>query len=143
MIVNKLKADVLYIMKCGGQAYDNATTMVGCHTRVQQRIKDINPNAEIVPCSNHSLNLICVHTPSVEVNSVTFFGTLECCYSFFFPSSTHRWEVRLESTGKYLTIIQDTRWSTRGDAVNYIKHHYKETLTALEKLTETSESFKA
>ncbi|GFS82156.1 transposable element Tcb2 transposase [Trichonephila clavipes] len=55
------------------QAYDNATTMAGSHTGVQQRIKDINPNAEFVPCSNHSLDLVSVHAASVEVNSVTFF----------------------------------------------------------------------
>ncbi|GFW87220.1 hypothetical protein TNCV_5125721 [Trichonephila clavipes] len=72
MIVSKLKTDGLDIMNCRGQAYHNATTMAGCHTGVQQRIKDVNPNAEFVPCSNHSLNLVCVHAPSVELNSVTF-----------------------------------------------------------------------
>ncbi|GFV12068.1 hypothetical protein TNCV_669991 [Trichonephila clavipes] len=137
MIVSKLKADGLDIMKCRGQAYDNTAPMTRCPTRVQQRIKDINPNAEFVPCSNHSLNLDCVHAPSVEVNSVTFFGTLER-FNFFFSTSTHQWEV-LESTGKCLKRIQDTRWCTRGDAVNCIRHHYKEPLTALEKLTETRE----
>ncbi|GFU03049.1 uncharacterized protein TNCV_113571 [Trichonephila clavipes] len=53
-------------MNCREQAYDNAATMAGCHTGVQQRIKDINPNAKFVPCSNHSLNLVCVHAASVE-----------------------------------------------------------------------------
>ncbi|GFS59101.1 hypothetical protein TNCV_69861 [Trichonephila clavipes] len=66
MIESKLKADGLDIMNCRGQAYDNAATMAGCHTGVQQRIKNINLNAEFVPCSNHSLNLVCVHVPSVE-----------------------------------------------------------------------------
>ncbi|GFW87244.1 hypothetical protein TNCV_5125961 [Trichonephila clavipes] len=76
MIVSKPKVDGLDIMNCRGQAYDNATKMAGCHTGVQQRIKDINPNAKYVPCSNHSLNLVCVHAPSVVVNSVTFFVIL-------------------------------------------------------------------
>ncbi|GFR19929.1 hypothetical protein TNCT_466841 [Trichonephila clavata] len=107
---------------------------------MQQRIKDINPNAEFVRNSNDSLNLVCVHAASMEVNSVIFFGTLELCYSFF-STLTQRLEVLLEFTGKSLKRIQDTRWNTRGDAVNYIRHHYKETLTALEKLTKTSESF--
>ncbi|GFY45574.1 hypothetical protein TNIN_157431 [Trichonephila inaurata madagascariensis] len=77
------KADGLDIMNCRGQAYVNAATMTGCHTGVQQRIKNINHNAEFVPCSNHFLNLVFEHAASVEVNSVTFFGTLERCYSFF------------------------------------------------------------
>ncbi|GFY45958.1 hypothetical protein TNIN_299111 [Trichonephila inaurata madagascariensis] len=60
-------------MNCRGQAYDNATAMAGCHTGVQQRIKGINPNAEFVPCSNHSLNLVCVHATSVEdIDEVKF-----------------------------------------------------------------------
>lgn len=83
MIVSKLKADGLDIINCRGQAYDNAATMAGCHTGVQQRIKDINPYAEFIPCPNHSLNLVCLHAAAVEVNSVTFFGTLERCYAFF------------------------------------------------------------
>ncbi|GFY45698.1 integrase catalytic domain-containing protein [Trichonephila inaurata madagascariensis] len=57
-------------MNCREQAYDNAATMAGCYTGVQQRIKDINPNAEFVPCSNHSLNLVCVHAASVELSII-------------------------------------------------------------------------
>ncbi|GFW36723.1 uncharacterized protein TNCV_1220551 [Trichonephila clavipes] len=49
-------------MNCREQAYDNAATMAGW----QQRIKDINPNAEFLPCSNYSLNLVCAHAASVE-----------------------------------------------------------------------------
>lgn len=84
MIVSKLKADGLDIMNCRKQAYDDAATMAGRHTGVQQRIKDINPYAQFIPCSDHSLNLVCLHTAAAEVNSVTFFGTLERCYAFFF-----------------------------------------------------------
>ncbi|GFY78288.1 hypothetical protein TNIN_328741 [Trichonephila inaurata madagascariensis] len=53
-------------MNCRGQAYDNTATMARCHTGVQQRIKDINPNANLFLAQNHSLNLVCVHPPSVE-----------------------------------------------------------------------------
>ncbi|GFS64266.1 uncharacterized protein TNCV_3945871 [Trichonephila clavipes] len=41
--------------------------MAGCHIGVQQRIKDINPNAEFVPCSNHS--------QSLNLRTCTFSGT--------------------------------------------------------------------
>ncbi|GFQ73041.1 hypothetical protein TNCT_86191 [Trichonephila clavata] len=88
MIVSKLKADGLDILNCRGQAYYNAATMTGCHTGVQQRINDIKPNAEFVPCSNHSLNQVCVHAASVEVNSVTFFGTLNASTLFFLRRRT-------------------------------------------------------
>ena len=90
MILDKIQADDLDISNCSGQAYDNAAVMGGKYSGVQQRIQEINPKAEFVACSNHSLNLVCLHAASVEVDSVTFFGTLERCYSFF-SSSTHRW----------------------------------------------------
>ncbi|GFW02991.1 uncharacterized protein TNCV_156111 [Trichonephila clavipes] len=67
MIVSKLKGDGLDIMNRREQAYDNAATMAGCHTGVQQRIKDINPNAKFVPCSDHSIHLVYVHVPAVEI----------------------------------------------------------------------------
>ncbi|GFU91994.1 hypothetical protein TNCV_192431 [Trichonephila clavipes] len=84
MIVSKLKADGLDVMNCRGQAYDNAATMAGCHTGVQQRIKDINPNAEFVSCSNYSLNLVCIHAPSVEDNLVA----LHFKYDFWYRTAT-------------------------------------------------------
>lgn len=139
MILNKLQADGLDISNCRGQAYDNAAVMAGKHSGVQQRIQEINPKAEFVPCSNHSLNLVCLHAASVEASSVTFFGTLERCYSFF-ATSTHRWEVLIAATGKSLKRVQDTRWSARGDAVNMTWNHYKDILVTLEKLTEAGES---
>ncbi|KAH9638834.1 hypothetical protein HF086_012787 [Spodoptera exigua] len=64
MILNKLQTDDLDISNCRGQAYDNAAVMAGKHSGVQQRIK--NPKVEFVPCSNHSLNLVCLHAASVE-----------------------------------------------------------------------------
>ncbi|XP_067124455.1 zinc finger MYM-type protein 1-like [Centruroides vittatus] len=77
MILSKLEADGLDISNCRGQAYNNAAVMTGRHSGVQQKIKEINPKVEFVPCSNHSLNLVCLHAASVEASSVTSFGTLE------------------------------------------------------------------
>uniref|UniRef100_A0A6P7GC43 Uncharacterized protein LOC114335783 n=1 Tax=Diabrotica virgifera virgifera TaxID=50390 RepID=A0A6P7GC43_DIAVI len=81
IILDKIQADGLNISNCRGQA-DNAALMAEKYSGVQQRI---NPKAEFVPCScsNHSLNLVCLHAASVEVDSVTFFDTLERCYPFF------------------------------------------------------------
>ena len=66
--------------------------MAGKHTGVQARIKEINPNAEFVACTNHSLNLACVHAASTAIDSITFFRTIEHLFSFF-SSSTHRCEA--------------------------------------------------
>lgn len=84
LIVDKIQADGLDIQNCRGQAYDNAAVMAGVHSGVQTRLKEINPNAQFVPCTNHSLNLAGFHAASVSVESVTFFGTLEKVFVFFF-----------------------------------------------------------
>ena len=56
------------IANCRGQAYDNASVMSGKHNGVQKRIKDVNPKAEFVLCSNYSLNLAVVHAAAVTTN---------------------------------------------------------------------------
>lgn len=83
MILEKLKSDELDIMDCRGQGYDNAAVMKGKHSGVQKRISDINPKAQFIACSNHSLNLAGIHAANVEVNSVTFLARwIVCTHSF-------------------------------------------------------------
>ncbi|CAI6351600.1 unnamed protein product [Macrosiphum euphorbiae] len=48
--------------------------MSGPYTRLQARIKELNPNAEYIPCSGHSLNL--VGTNAVE-NCLTLYDSYE------------------------------------------------------------------
>ena len=45
MILRKLHGDGLDIGNCREQTYDNAASMAGKITGVQQRIKDVNPKA--------------------------------------------------------------------------------------------------
>ncbi|GFT09454.1 hypothetical protein NPIL_9011 [Nephila pilipes] len=126
-------------MNCRGQSYDNPAAMARRWTDVEQRMKYINPNAKFVPCLNHSLNLDCLQAASVEVNSMTFFGTLEH-YNALFCMSTLGLEVLIAIIGKGLKRIQDSRWNARGDAVNTTRNYYKFFLTMLEKLTEKYKS---
>ena len=58
MILEKLENYGIDMKNCRGQAYDNATVMAGQHSGVQKRIKEINPKAEFVACTNHSVNLV-------------------------------------------------------------------------------------
>lgn len=51
---NKFQADGLNISNCKRQAYDKAAVIARKHSEVQQRIKEINPKADFVLCSNHS-----------------------------------------------------------------------------------------
>ena len=83
LILRQLENDEIQIDDCRGQAYDNAAVMSAHRSGVQKRILEINPKALFVPCSNHSLNLACIHAASVVVLSVTCFGTLDRLFSFF------------------------------------------------------------
>lgn len=60
-VLSSLKELDLDISFCRGQSYDNASNMAGKYSGLQARIKQINPLAEFIPCSAHSLNLVGVH----------------------------------------------------------------------------------
>ena len=127
MILEKVNAQGIDIANCRGQAYDNAAVLSGKHSGVQKRIKDVNPKAEFVPCSNHSLNLAGVHAAAVTTHSVTFFGAVERLFTFF-SSSTHRWDVLIKVTGHGVKRVIETRWSARGQAVGVVKNTFMKSL---------------
>lgn len=139
VILKKLRDDGIPIEDCRGQGYDNAATMAGIHSGVQQRINEVNSKAEFVACTNHTLNLAGVHAGSESVNSITFFGTVERVYTFF-SSSTHRWDVLMSGLPKTVKRVVDTRWSARKDAVEVIHSHFDKVIDALESLTDPAEN---
>lgn len=98
-ILTRLKNDGLDIKNCRGQAYDNAAVMAAKHSS-----QEINPNAEFVACTNHSLNLACLHAASTAINSITLLGTIEQLFSLF-SSSTHQWMFCFLSLVKVLNAV--------------------------------------
>ncbi len=44
--------------KCVGQGYDGANVMSGTYNGLQQKIRNIQQNAEYVHCASHNLNLV-------------------------------------------------------------------------------------
>ena len=82
-ILDELQQNVLDIMMCRDQAYDNASPMAGIHSGVQCRITQVNYKAIFIPCVNHSLNLAGVHVAASSEHSATFFAAVERVYSFF------------------------------------------------------------
>lgn len=73
-----------------------------------------------MPCGNHSLNLVGVHSASAAVNSVAFFGTAQRVYTFF-SSSTHRWNVLSACIKISVKRVSATLWSARCDAVKTLE----------------------
>ena len=94
-ILDELEVNNLDVMMCRGQRYDNASTMSGIHSGVQQTIKNINQKPLFVPCGNHTLNLAGVHAVGLSQLSERFFAVLERLYAFF-AASPYRWGVLLK-----------------------------------------------
>ena len=87
-ILKQLEEDGLQIQDCRGQAFDNAAVMAGHRSGVQKCIADTNPRAVFVPCTNHTLNLACVHAATASVHSVTFLNIGAPVYLFFWLSTS-------------------------------------------------------
>lgn len=133
LIVNKIESSGLDFKNCRGQSYDNGSNMAGKYKGVQARLKEENDLAYFVPCSAHSLNLVGVNAASVSHEAETYFGTLNCLYSFF-AASTNRWEVLVNHIPVSLKLQSSTRWSTKREAVAVIYKHIGGIIDALNDL---------
>nr|XP_054594250.1 uncharacterized protein LOC129161607 [Nothobranchius furzeri] len=88
----ELKELDIDLMDCRGQSYDNASNMAGKYSGLQARVKNKNPNADFIPCSAHSLNLVGACAAECCIGAVSFFGFIQNHYNFF-SASSRRWEI--------------------------------------------------
>lgn len=80
-ILASLKKFEIDITDCRGQSYDNASNMSGKYIGCQAIIKDINPKADYLPCSGHSLNLSGEDAVDCSKEAVNFFSYLQQLYN--------------------------------------------------------------
>lgn len=121
------------LKKCVGQGYDGASVMSGVYNGVQQRIKNIQPNAEYVHCATHNLNLVVNDAVSTCVELQVFFATLQELYTFF-GNSIKRWDLLSKFTGESDTTLKKldpTRWSSRVNTISAIKLRFFDIIKAL------------
>ena len=71
------------------QGYDGAAVMSGRCSGVQQRIREIVPQAIYAHCLAHRLNLVIVQAVNSVVPVTDFFATLQLCYNFLSGSNVH------------------------------------------------------
>ena len=84
--LNKLEIDTSALIS---QGYDGAAVMSGSCTGVQQRIKQVAPQAVYVHCYAHCLNLVLVDTTKVVPEASEFFALMETLYIFISTSKVH------------------------------------------------------
>lgn len=82
-LLDFLKENDIDIKDCRGQSYDNASNMGGRYRGLQARIKEINKNAEYIPCFAHSLNLVAKCAAECCMEASIFFDFVENLYTFF------------------------------------------------------------
>lgn len=113
------------IEDCRCQSYDNAFNMSGPYTGLQARIKELNPNAEYIPCSGHSLNLVGTNAVENCLSASNFFDLLQKLYNFF-SCSTNRWLILEKHIGKGKVVksLSVRRWSARADACKALYNSY-------------------
>lgn len=123
------------INMCRSQTCDNAATMSGHISGLQQRLKERNPKATFLNCDNHSLNLAALHAAEVDPEIVTFFGTVQELFNFF-AHSPQRWAMLKETGAGSLKLESTTRWSAREEATRAVSLHLVKIIELLEKLAE-------
>ncbi|XP_017786286.1 PREDICTED: zinc finger MYM-type protein 1-like isoform X2 [Nicrophorus vespilloides] len=122
-VLRELLALNLNIFDIRGQGYDNGTRMRGKHSGFQAKIMKINPRAFFVPCSAQSLNVLVNDTASISYETINFFGLVQELFVFL-CGSTKRWAV-LERHVVNLNLMpfrDDTRWSSRMDAMKLLRY---------------------
>ncbi|KYN00128.1 Zinc finger MYM-type protein 1 [Cyphomyrmex costatus] len=136
-LINILNELDLNVNNCRGQSYDNASNMSGAYSGLQARIKAVNPLADFIPCSAHSLNLVGTYAAECCTIATNFFSLIQKLYNFF-SASPGRWNILMSRLSCQVTLksLFETRWSARHDAVNALCLSWNEILSALEDISE-------
>ncbi len=128
------------------QGYDGASVMSGKHTGVQQRIRDVAPQATYIHCHAHCLNVDCAKkVPEAD----EFFQLLQSLYVFISTSKAHEVYILKQSElhpGKQVRQMQclsDTRWACRYAAVDTVCSTYDSILACLEDIVDGNDQSKA
>ena len=88
-IQEELRMCGIDIQNLVAQAYDGASVMSGSCSGVQQRIREIVPQAVYIHCMAHKLNLVIVDAVKSIIPVADFFTVLQMCYVFLSGSSVH------------------------------------------------------
>lgn len=77
LILKRLEELEIPFEDCRGQCYDNGANMRGKNKDVQARLLEMNPRALLVPCWDHTLNLVVADAAKSSVDATGYFGILQ------------------------------------------------------------------
>lgn len=129
-----------------GQGYDGASVMSGVNRGVQQKIREVAPNAVYVHCYAHRLNLVVVDVCKDIPLARQFFALLERLYVFCSHSVPHqRWvevqkQLYPQDAPRQLQRLSDTRWACRVVACRNIRDRLDALIETLCSFSESSDN---
>ncbi|KAL7400994.1 hypothetical protein ABVT39_021214 [Epinephelus coioides] len=115
------------VKACIEQCYDCAAVVSGCHSSVQQRLRQEVPQALCIHCHAHRVNLVLVDCLNNVKTAAEFFKTVQMLYNFFSGSSVHNMFLKkqkeLEPKVQCIELkrLSDTRWACQYPALCAIK----------------------
>lgn len=140
LIKQELDIHQIDIMDMRSQGYDNGRNMQGKHKGVQQRIREVNPLAVYIPCTNHSLNLSLNDVASASIDVSRFFSIVQHFFTFL-SASTNRWDILKKHCQLPSDLapksISETRWSARYEAVKPLRRNLNEIVKSLDEISDS------
>ena len=137
-ILNTLQQNGLDYNGIVSQGYDGASVMSGCCSGVQQRIRQVVPQAIYVHCYAHCLNLVLVDTTKTVSEAAEFFAMMEKLYVFVSTSKVHKVYMEKQSelypskAAHQLKPLSDTRWACRFFSVEAVYSTFDAIVATLE-----------
>ena len=131
------------------QAYDGASVMSGKCSGVQQRIREVAPEATYVHCYAHCLNLALVDSTKHVSDAADFFALMETLYVFISSAKVHAVYTHQQSVLHpskpihQLQRLSDTRWACRYFAVEAVCTTYDAILATLQTIVDGDDRTKA
>ena len=123
--------------------------MSGHCTGVQQRVKQIAPQALYVHCYAHCLNLVLVDTTKTVPQASEFFALMETLYVFISTSKAHTVYIQQQNLlhpdkpKHQLQKLSDTCWTCRFAAVEAVCSTFDAILATLQCLVQGDDKVKA
>ena len=131
------------------QGYDGASVMNGCCSGVQQRIRELVPQAIYVHCHAHCLNLVLVDCVKNNSHAFEFFSLVQSLYVFMSSSKAHviylemQNQLHPDKQTRQLQRLSDTRWACRYLSLDVIATTFDSILATLDSIAEGNDKPKA
>ncbi|XP_025414193.1 zinc finger MYM-type protein 1-like [Sipha flava] len=120
--------------KLVGQCYDGTSVMAGNLTGLQNRVKNIAPNAIFIHCLVHRLNLVLQNGCNMNSKCRIFFANVTGILAYF-HSSTSLTNVVDSTVGKHIPQFGQTRWFSYSKILNLLVNEWPNIITVFETIS--------